>query len=74
MSIVGDDHTAAPDGPQSCVPDLFLRVGRNGSEIVELFQINFPVAASRAETLPRNVQHAYVGLAPVTSSYDDNGT
>ena len=73
-SIVGDDQTAAPDGPNSCVPTLFVRVGFGASGITYVFHTTSPVAASSATTLPRNVQHGYFGSAPATSSIDDTGT
>src|ERR1044072_4364799 len=57
-SIVGDDHTPAPDGPHNCVPTEFFRTGFASSEIVYDFQIRFPVAASSAVRLPRNLQHS----------------
>src|SRR5262249_49881944 len=61
------------DGPQSCVP-VALLVVFCGSGIVYVFQITFPVAASSALTLPRNVQHSYEGRAAVPSSIEAAGT
>src|ERR1700730_6318190 len=72
--MVGELHTAAPAGPKRSTPVLFLprRSGRAG--IVYDFQILFPVFASSATTLPRNVQQAYCGSPPGTSSTEETGT
>src|SRR5215471_44507 len=73
-SIAGVDHTPPPDGPHSCLPAAVLVVGCGVSAMVYTFQITFPVDASSALTLPRNVQHSYVGMTAVPSSIDDTGT
>ena len=71
---MGDDQTAAPDGPKSCVPAEFFVVGFGVSPIVYVFHTWLPVAASSARTLPRNVQQGYFGSAPTSSSSDETGT
>ncbi len=48
---------AAPEGPYISVPAEFFLVTEGGSGMVYVFQICFPVAASSAARLPRNVQH-----------------
>ena len=73
-SMTGAFHTAAPEGPQSCVPARFFCVGIASTGIVNVFQIRLPVAASRAATLPRNLQHGYVGSPAWDSSREDTGT
>src|ERR1700730_12719983 len=67
-SIVGADHQAAPAGPKSCMPALFLPRGDGASGIVKVCHTRSPVAASSATTLPRNVQQPYEACAPVPSS------
>src|SRR5688572_21567537 len=73
-STVGADQTAAPAGPHSATPALLVPRRCGSSVIVCVFQITRPSAASRATTLPRNVQQAYCGSAPCASSYDDTPT
>src|SRR6516162_8535322 len=73
-SIVGDDQTATPEGPQSCAPFLFLRTGFGSSAMVYCFHKTLPVVASKEDTLPRNLQHSYLGSAPATSSKEETGT
>src|SRR2546422_4766233 len=73
-STVGDDQIPAPDGPNICVPDLFLVVGFGDSAIVYDFQITEPFTALRADTLARNVQHEYAGFSADPSSADEVGT
>src|SRR5205823_5565590 len=71
----GVDHTATPDGPQVFAPALFTPVILGTSVTVYARQIRFPVAASKATTLPRNVQHSYLGLvAAMDSSRPETGT
>src|SRR5579871_161439 len=67
-SMVGEDQTAAPEGPCKSVPAEFLRVTEGGSGSVKVFHISLPVAASSEARLPRKVQHSYLGLAASISS------
>src|SRR5713101_7038790 len=73
-SRVGAFHTAAPEGPTICVPAAFFFVGLAPSEIMLVFQIFFPVVASRAKTLPRKAQQGYFGSPTCDSSRDETGT
>jgi hypothetical protein len=73
-SMVGDDQTPAPDGPQRVVPLAFLPIGFASAPMVKVFQISAPLPASSATRLPRNVQHSYFGLFPCPSSPDAIGT
>src|SRR5690242_1981093 len=57
-SIVGADHTAAPDGPSTRVPALLRPTSRGSSAMRWVFQTISPVARSSATTLPRNEQHS----------------
>src|SRR5262245_42192427 len=66
-SIVGDDQMPPPAGPHCCRPSLFFPRGFDSS-IVYVFQSTWPVFASRADTLPRKVQHSYFALPPCPSS------
>src|SRR5260370_25637147 len=66
--MVGEDHTAAPDGPYKSVPAEFFLVAAGGSGIVYVFHTCFPVAASIATRLPRKVQHGYFTFAATISS------
>ena len=71
--MVGVDHTPAPEGPYCCVPDAFLCVGFGSSGIVKVCQSFFPVAAFKAMTLPRNLQHSYFASAARASSREEIG-
>src|SRR5438132_10899303 len=74
-SIVGEDHSATPDGPQVLVPALFWPTGFATSRTVYACQIFAPVLASSATMLPRNVQHSYFGfVAAIDSSLPETGT
>src|SRR5581483_10232054 len=73
-STVGDDHTLAPAGPHNWTPAEFLWVCFSSAVIVLPRQSSLPLAASRAATLPRNLQHSYWPLAPKTSSGEEAGT
>src|SRR5580692_11159254 len=74
-SIVGDDQTATPEGPQVLVPILFCPAGIGRSRTVYACQMCAPFFASRAAMLPRNVQHSYLGfVAARDSSLPDTGT
>src|SRR6188508_2799249 len=66
-SIVGADQMPPPAGPHCCTPSLFFPRGLDSS-IVYVFHSTWPVFASSAETLPRNVQHSYFALPPCPSS------
>src|SRR5438445_9854055 len=71
---VGEDHTAAPEGPKYGSPCEFLRVGLGSSVMVEAFQTCCPVEISKAMMLPRKVQQGYAGSADAPSSPDEIGT
>src|SRR5712671_2055299 len=73
-STVGADQTADPEGPHKGTPAVLVPLRFGASGIRYVFQMTAPVAESSAETLPRNVQHAYCGSAPCDSSYDETGT
>src|SRR5262249_57739613 len=73
-SSVGEDQMAAPAGPYNCVPAAFFRCGLGSSGMEYDFQINLPVNASSASTLPRNVQHSYLSFRPTASSMEETGT
>src|SRR5437870_2351010 len=74
-SIVGDDQTAAPEGPQVLAPASFWPVTFGRSVIMYPVQIFFPFAASIATTLPLKVQHSYAALVvAIDSSRPDTGT
>src|SRR6476646_1800626 len=73
-SIVGDDQTPAPEGPQRVVPLAFFPIGFASAAIVKVFHTRAPLAASTSTRLPRNVQHSYFGLFPWPSSPDAIGT
>src|SRR5258707_545438 len=57
-STVGACHNAAPEGPHNWAPAAFMCLRDGASAIVKVLQTTSPVAASRATTLPRNVQHS----------------
>src|SRR2546429_9964832 len=66
---------ATPDGPHVFVPALFCPVTFGSSRTRYVLQMRLPVAASSATTLPRNVQHSYLGfVAASDSSRPDTGT
>src|SRR5262245_40619145 len=74
-SSVGEDQTATPEGPQVFVPALFCPLGFAASETKYAFQICFPLAASSATTLPRKLQHSYLGFIEASdSSLPETGT
>ncbi len=52
-----------PAGPHACTPSFVTPRFFGSSAIVYVFQTTAPVFASSAVTLPRNVQHSYVGRA-----------
>src|SRR4051812_21190682 len=72
--MVGEDQSAAPDGPHIVTPRAFLPCAVGRSFTVYVCHTGAPVAASTTIRLPRNLQHSYVGIAPVASSTDDIGT
>src|SRR5262245_6442361 len=56
-SIVGEFHTAPPAGLYKVTPLAMVLYGVGSSGTTHAFQISLPVLASRATTLPREVQH-----------------
>src|SRR5271156_580117 len=72
--MVGALHTPPPAGAQRSTPFEFLETIFGTSAIVQVFQIRLPVAASSATTLPRKLQHGYLGSELGPSSPDAAGT
>ena len=56
--MVGADQILAPEGPNIFVPAAVLPTGCGSASIVYVFQSSRPVAASRATSDPRAVQHS----------------
>ncbi len=54
--MAGAPQMAAPAGPHSCTPWLFLCVGLGASGIITDFHTMAPVAASSDASTPRKVQ------------------
>src|SRR5687767_16035124 len=72
-SIVGVDHTPAPEGPNVSVPTDVAPVFFGGSTRY-VFHTSDPSRTRSAVTLPRNVQHGYAGSIDRVSSHDAAGT
>src|SRR5580704_7618970 len=73
VSIVGVDQMPAPDGPYCGAPALLVPVRMGGSTIY-VFHTTEPSFARSAVTLPRNVQHGYLGSIASVSSQEAAGT
>src|SRR5260370_3087711 len=72
VSMVGADHTPAPEGPKVGVPSLVVPVFL-GASIRKVFQTTEPARTRNALRLPRKVQQAYCGSSERVSSHDAAG-
>src|SRR5260370_40251348 len=72
VSMVGADHTPAPEGPKVGVPSLVVPVFL-GASIRKVFQTTEPSRTCNAVRLPRKVQQAYCGSSERVSSHDAAG-
>ncbi|PWT99174.1 MAG: hypothetical protein C5B51_27730 [Terriglobia bacterium] len=73
-SSVAAFQTPAPEGPETAAPRLVFDRGFAVSAIIYRFQSTFPVAASSADSLPRNVQQTYDGDTARASSREETPT